>query len=80
MSLPLKLLYKLQITTKQKMGLASVFLMAMIIMIVAIIRASQIGGKLRTDAVLLTVWSLIESTICTYLYIITVLLTFQEHY
>ncbi|KAL6719044.1 hypothetical protein ACLMJK_003279 [Lecanora helva] len=66
MSLPLKLLYKLQITSKQKVGLASVFLIAIIIMIVAIIRASQIGGKLRTDAILLTVWSLIESTICTF--------------
>lgn len=64
MSLPLKLLYKLRITWKQKMGLASVFLLAWIMIIVAIVRASQIAGKLRSDSVLLTVWSLIESTIC----------------
>ena len=66
MSLPLKLLYKLQISNKQKLGLASVFFLATIIMVVSIVRASQIGGKLRTDSILLTVWSLIESTICTH--------------
>ena len=70
MSLPLKLLHNLRITFRQKAGLTSVFLLAMIIIVVAIVRASQIGGRLRTDLVLLTVWSLIESTICTSFFLV----------
>ena len=66
MALPLNLLYHLQITLRQKAGLASVFALGAIVIVVAIVRASQIGGRLRSDSVLLTVWSLIESTICTY--------------
>jgi len=77
MSLPLKLLYSLQITHRQKAGLASVFLLAVIIIVVAIVRASQIGGKLRTDSVLLTVWSLIESTICKFCHTVFWLLDFS---
>ena len=65
MALPLKLLFNLQISHRAKTGLASVFLLAIIIIVVAIVRATQIGGKLRSDDVLLAVWSLIESTICT---------------
>ena len=64
MALPLQLLYNLRITLRQKIGLTAVFLLALITIIVAIVRATQITGRLRSDAVLLSVWSLIESSIC----------------
>lgn len=64
MALPFKLLYTVKITTKQKLGLAGVFGIATIIIVVAIVRAVEITTRARTDAVLLTVWSIIESTVC----------------
>ncbi|MCJ1468537.1 hypothetical protein MMC07_007166, partial [Pseudocyphellaria aurata] len=63
MALPFRLLYSVKITTKQKLGLFGVFGIATIIIVVAIIRAVQITTRARTDAVLLTVWSIIESTV-----------------
>lgn len=63
MALPFKLLYTVKITTKQKLGLAGVFGIATIIIVVAIVRAVEITTRARTDAVLLTVWSIVESTV-----------------
>lgn len=66
MALPFRLLYTVQITRKQKLGLVGVFGIATIIIIVAMIRALEVTTRARTDAVLLTVWSVIESTVCKF--------------
>ena len=71
MALPLKLLYTVKITKQQKLGLAGVFGIATIIIVVAIIRAVEITTRARTDAVLLTFWSIIESTVCKFPPLIT---------
>ncbi len=64
MTLPLPLLSILQISKKQKYGLAGVFSIGVIIIIVAIIRAIEINNNERTDPVALAVWGLVESTVC----------------
>ena len=64
MTLPLPLLSILQISKKQKLGLAAVFSIGGIIIVVAIIRAVEINGSERTDPVALAVWGLVESTVC----------------
>lgn len=61
--MPFVLLYKVQITLKQKIGLAAVFGLATIIIITAIVRAIEVTTKARIDVLLLSLWSIIESTI-----------------
>lgn len=70
MAMPFVLLYKVQITFKQKIGLAAVFGIATIIIITAIVRAIEITTKARADVLLLSLWSIIESSIgrCSCLY------------
>ena len=63
MAMPFVLLYKVQITFKQKVGLAAVFGLATIIIITAIVRAIEVTTKARADILLLSLWSIIESTI-----------------
>ncbi|MCJ1277129.1 hypothetical protein MMC21_004939 [Puttea exsequens] len=63
MLLPLHMLWKVRLTLRQKLGLAVVFLLAGITMIVAITRAAQISRKTFSDGVLLAVWGIIESTV-----------------
>lgn len=63
MAMPFVLLYKIQITLKQKIGLAAVFGLATVIIITAIVRAIEITTKARIDLLLLSLWSIIESTI-----------------
>jgi hypothetical protein len=65
MLLPLNMLSKLQVNSRQKYALAGVFSVGIIIVIVAIIRAIQINHQERTDPVALAVWGLVESTVCT---------------
>lgn len=72
MALPFRLLYTVQITRKQKLGLVGVFGIATIIIVVALIRAVEVTTKARTDGVLLTVWSVIESTVCKFTTIFSV--------
>ena len=67
MAMPLSLLYRIQISNKQKIGLATVFSIAIIIIITAIIRAIEITTRSRTDAALLALCSVIESTVGTFL-------------
>ena len=64
MALPLNLLWNLQVTRKQKAGLAVVFSVGTIIIIVAIARGIEIATRARTDGVLLNIWSIIESGVC----------------
>ena len=65
MALPLNLLWNIRITKRQKLGLALVFCVGLIIIVVAIVRAIFITTKVFKDGVLLTIWSIIESTVCT---------------
>ena len=67
MAMPFNLLLSIRITNKQKVGLATVFGLATIIIIAAIIRAIEITTKARTDAPLLALMSIIESTVCKFL-------------
>ena len=64
MALPLNLLWDLQVTRKQKLGLAIVFSVGAIIILVAIVRAVEIHSKARSDGILLNIWSIIESSVC----------------
>ena len=65
-SLPLNLLYTVRLAPKQKLGLAAVFSIGIIIILVAIARAVQISRKAFADGVLLALWGIIESTVCKY--------------
>ncbi len=58
------MLYNVRLATKQKLGLAAVFTLGLIIIIVSIARAIQIGQTTFTDGVLLAVWGIVESTVC----------------
>ncbi|KAI9677634.1 MAG: hypothetical protein M1817_006589 [Caeruleum heppii] len=71
-ALPLRLLWNLRITRRQKYGLAAVFSLALIIIIVAIVRAVETSSTLvptgnlsleRADPMALTIYSVLESTI-----------------
>ncbi len=58
------MLYNVRLATKQKLGLAVVFSLCLVIIIVAIARAIQICEKTFTDGVLLAIWGIVESTVC----------------
>ena len=81
MTMPFVLLYKVQITLKQKIGLAAVFGLATIIIITAIVRAIEITTKARIDVLLLSLWSIIESTIgrCDFLLVSNKWVSFAKH-
>lgn len=66
MALPLNLLRNLQVTRKQKAGLAVVFSVGFIIVVVAIARGIEIATSARTNGILLNFWSVIESSVCEY--------------
>ena len=63
MSLPLRLLKDLQVSRQQKIGLAAVFCLGLVIIATAIVRMTQVLGQARTDPVGLAVWGLVESTV-----------------
>jgi hypothetical protein len=65
MAPPLNLLWKVKITTREKMGLAALFSIGVIIIIFAIVRAVQIIYTNRTDSIILSLWSVLESSVCT---------------
>ena len=65
-ALPLNLLYTVRLASKQKLGIAAVFSLGIIIILVAIARAIQISRKSFTDGVLLALWGIIESTVCKF--------------
>lgn len=64
MALPLNLLRDLQVTRKQKAGLAVVFGVGIIIIVVAVARGIEIVTSARTNGILLNVWSIVESSVC----------------
>lgn len=65
-ALPLDLLHTVRLAPKQKLGIAAVFSVGIIIILVATARAVQISRKAFADGVLLALWGIIESTVCEY--------------
>jgi hypothetical protein len=63
MLLPLRILPKLQVSRRQKMGLAGVFCVGIMVVASAIARLTQIIGQERSDPVGLSVWGLVESSV-----------------
>ena len=63
MALPLRLLKDLQVTRQQKIALAAVFTLGLLIVATAVVRMTQILGQARTDPVGLAVWGLVESSV-----------------
>jgi hypothetical protein len=63
MLLPLRLLPKLQVSRRQKVGLAGVFCVGIMVVASAIARLTQIIGQERSDPVGLSVWGLVESSV-----------------
>lgn len=66
MALPLRILWKAKITRQQKIGLGVVFCVGFIIIATAIVRAIEITGRAYSDQVGLAIWSIAESSICTF--------------
>ncbi|OBT54457.1 hypothetical protein VE04_05068 [Pseudogymnoascus sp. 24MN13] len=63
MAMPLRLLWKVRISGSEKMGLAAVFSIGVLIIVFAIARAVQIAFTTTSDSVLLALWGIIESTV-----------------
>lgn len=64
MALPLRLLWKLQIRTRQKLALAAVFSLAIIIIVIAIVRIVEINPNLKhVDPIWLALWSMTEASV-----------------
>jgi hypothetical protein len=66
MAMPLRLLWKVRISGSEKMGLAAVFSIGVLIIVFAIARAVQIAFTTTSDSVLLALWGIIESTVCKF--------------
>jgi hypothetical protein len=66
MAMPLRLLWKVRISGSEKMGLAGVFSIGVLIIVFAIARAVQIAFTTTSDSVLLALWGIIESTVCKF--------------
>ena len=85
MALPLRILWNLRITQRQKLGLATIFSLATIVIIFAIVRAIETSSTLTPSALVslnggdpisLTLFSAIESTIAV---IVSCLPTFRVY-
>ncbi|KFY17143.1 hypothetical protein V492_00876 [Pseudogymnoascus sp. VKM F-4246] len=63
MAMPLQLLWRVRISSSEKMGLAGVFSIGVLIIVFAIARAVQIAFTTTSDSVLLALWGIIESTV-----------------
>jgi Fungal rhodopsin domain len=67
MAMPIKLIYNLQISLKQKAGLVCVFSLCFVMIIFAIIRARQVLiDQYFVNLVLLEIWSTLAASICEY--------------
>ncbi len=65
--MPIKLIYNVKISLKQKGGLVCVFSLCLVMIIFAITRAKQIlVGNYFVNLILLEIWSTLESSICEY--------------
>ena len=82
MVLPLHLLWKLQITKKQKFALVVIFSLGTIIIIVAIVRVIEVSPKFdHVDPLWLSLWSMIEASVgkLYLLYSLSVRPSFKAH-
>jgi hypothetical protein len=67
MAMPIKLIYNLQISLKQKAGLVCVFSLCFVMITFAIIRAKQVlVDQYFVNLVLLEIWSTLASSIGEY--------------
>jgi hypothetical protein len=65
MAMPIRLIYNIKISVKQKVGLVFVFSLALVMIVLAVIRARQIlAENYFVNLILLMVWSTLESSIC----------------
>ena len=65
--MPIKLIYNLQISLKQKAGLVCVFSLCFVMIIFAIIRAKQVlVEEYFVNLVLLEIWSTLAASMCEY--------------
>jgi hypothetical protein len=64
MAMLLNLIWKVRISMREKVGLADVFSIGVIIILFAIIRAVEITYTARTDAVLLVLLGVLKSSVC----------------
>ena len=67
MAMPLRLIYNLRVSLRQKLGLACVFSLGFVMITFAIIRANQsLAQKGFVDLTLLLVWSTLAASICEF--------------
>ena len=65
MAMPLRLIYNVQVSRKQKIGLVCVFGLGFVMIAFSIIRANQIlVPKQFVNLTLLMMWSTLAATIC----------------
>lgn len=66
MALPLRLLWGLRVTPRQKGALAGIFLLGFIIIIFAVVRVVETSASIHhVDPVWLALWSMIEASVGT---------------
>ena len=71
MAMPIKLIYNIKISVKQKAGLVCVFSLCLVMIVFAVTRANQILTEdYFVNLTLLEIWSTLESSICKHPYII----------
>lgn len=58
------MLYRGRFASRQKVGLGIVFFLATIVIVVAIARAVELAKGTDKDEILVTLWNIIESTVC----------------
>ena len=62
--LPLNMLYKSRLAFRQKVDLAIVFSLAVVVIVVAVARAVELSNGTDRDRILVALWSIFESTVC----------------
>lgn len=76
MAMPIKLIYNIKISVKQKAGLVCVFSLCLVMIVFAVTRAKQILTEdYFVNLTLLEIWSTLESAICKHVYSIPYRLT-----
>jgi hypothetical protein len=66
MAMPLRLIYNVKVSPKQKLGLVCVFGLCFVMIAFAIIRAKQVLVQQQfVDLKMLMIWSTLTAAICT---------------
>lgn len=67
MAMPLRLIYNIKVSLKQKAGLVCVFSLGLVMIVFAIIRANQsLAQQGFVNLTLLMVWSTLAASICMF--------------